>query len=107
MVAVLGDMRELGSYEQEGHQSVGIRAAGVADLLVTVGELGHTIGEAALEAGMDPETVFMFDDAAGAIAQLRALIQPGDLILVKGSRAVGMDDVVQNIHEENPKKKGS
>lgn len=105
-VAVLGDMRELGSFEQEGHQSVGIRAAGVADLLVTVGELGHTIGEAALEAGMDAGSVFMFAHAEEAIAQLNGIIQPKDLVLVKGSRAVGMDDVVQGIREENPEKQG-
>src|SRR5690606_24894509 len=46
-IAVLGDMLELGSYERQGHHDVGIRAAQVADLLVTVGERGKLIAEAA------------------------------------------------------------
>jgi UDP-N-acetylmuramoyl-tripeptide--D-alanyl-D-alanine ligase len=53
-VAVLGDMRELGSYETEGHKIVGRRAADVLDVLVTVGELGASIGAEAREAGFPP-----------------------------------------------------
>ncbi len=93
-VAVLGDMRELGSYTEEGHRQVGIRAAVVADVLVTVGELGRIIGEEALAAGQDPAQVHILPDAEAAIARLRELVQPNDLVLVKGSRAVGMDVIV-------------
>jgi len=46
-VAVLGDMRELGAFESEGHQLVGIRAAEVADGRIAVGPLGKLIGDAA------------------------------------------------------------
>ena len=45
-IAVLGDMLELGMYEQRGHEMVGIRAAEVADLLITVGERARTIAQA-------------------------------------------------------------
>ena len=50
-VAVLGDMLELGQYEKHGHEMVGIRAAQVVDKLVTLGERGKMIAEAALAAG--------------------------------------------------------
>ena len=50
-IAVLGDMRELGSVEAEGHRDVGRRAAEIADVVYAVGELGRMIGKAGIEAG--------------------------------------------------------
>jgi UDP-N-acetylmuramoyl-tripeptide--D-alanyl-D-alanine ligase len=96
-VAVLGDMRELGDYTAEGHKLVGRRAADVANLLVTVGDLGGTIAEAALETNIDKGTVHIMPDDRQAIAFLQQELCPGDLVLVKGSRAVGMDVVVGEI----------
>ena len=51
-VAVLGDMLELGQYEQQGHEMVGIRAAEVVDELITLGERGRIIAQAALDGGL-------------------------------------------------------
>ena len=96
-IAVLGDMRELGSYTEEGHKSVGIRAAAVTEVLVTVGELGRIIGEEALAAGYDPANLHMVSTASEVIDALHRLIQPRDLILIKGSRAVGMDDIIAEV----------
>ena len=96
-MAVLGDMRELGSFTEEGHKAVGIRAAAVTDVLVTVGELGRIIGEEALAAGYNPANLHILSTAAEAIEALNHLIQPKDLVLVKGSRAVGMDQIVAEI----------
>ncbi len=96
-VAVLGDMRELGSYTDEGHRAVGIRAKSVADVLVTVGHLGRIIGEEALAIGFDESNLHMVDTATQAIALLMDLVQPEDIVLVKGSRAVGMDRIVAEI----------
>ncbi len=96
-IAVLGDMRELGNYTEEGHKVVGIRTAAVTEVLVTVGELGRIIGEEALAVGFDPANVHILTSADEVIAHLQTLIQPGDLILVKGSRAVGMDRIVSEI----------
>jgi len=93
-VAVLGDMLELGQYERIGHERVGRRAAEVASLLVTVGERGKIIAEAALSAGMPREAVFVADDAEQAIAFLRTNLRPDDVVLVKGSRAVHMETIV-------------
>jgi UDP-N-acetylmuramoyl-tripeptide--D-alanyl-D-alanine ligase len=96
-VAVLGDMRELGDYTAEGHKMVGLRAADVVDLLVTVGDLGRTIGEEALHVGVNPATVHLLEDEQQAIRFLQQELHPNDLVLVKGSRAVGMDQIVSHL----------
>ena len=93
-IAVLGDMLELGSYEELGHKRVGVRAANVADLLVTVGERGRIIAREAARAGMPEDAIRAMETAEEAAAFLKDIIQRGDAILVKGSRAVGMERVV-------------
>ncbi len=96
-VAVLGPMLELGEYTAEGHKMVGRRAADVADILVTVGELGNSIGHEALTIGFDRDSLFLMDDAEETIRLLREVLRSGDIVLVKGSRAVGMDRIVADI----------
>ena len=93
-IAVLGDMLELGSYEEEGHKLVGRRAMDVADVLICVGPRGRRIGEEALSLGMDPERVCLCPDNLEALACLEKGIQPGDYILIKGSRGMQMEDIV-------------
>lgn len=96
-IAVLGGMLELGDYEVEGHAKVGARAAVVLDGLITVGELGRMIGETALEAGLSSESVFFAADNAAATERLRQILQPGDTVLIKGSRALEMEEIVAAI----------
>lgn len=93
-VAVLGDMMELGSQEEEGHRLVGARAADVADFLLTVGQRARWTAHEARAAGQPAGSVRAVESAAEAIAVLRSVIGPGDVVLVKGSRAAHMDDVV-------------
>ena len=93
-VAVLGDMLELGSYEERGHRLVGRRAGDVVDLLVTVGPRARMIAEEARGAGLAPEAVIELDDSAQALDLLRRVIQPGDVVLLKGSRGVRLDVIV-------------
>ncbi|HMS63222.1 MAG TPA: UDP-N-acetylmuramoyl-tripeptide--D-alanyl-D-alanine ligase [Solirubrobacteraceae bacterium] len=87
-VAVLGDMLELGPDERRFHADLGARAreAGV-DLLVTVGDLAAHAGPA--HGG----TVHAVATAADAAALLPGLLEPGDTVLVKGSRGVGLEAV--------------
>jgi UDP-N-acetylmuramoyl-tripeptide--D-alanyl-D-alanine ligase len=92
-IAVLGDMRELGEYEHEGHQLVGIRAADVADVIVAVGPLGRLIGEAALEEG-HAQVVFA-EGNREATERIQGLTRPGDVVLIKGSRGAQMEEIVQ------------
>jgi UDP-N-acetylmuramoyl-tripeptide--D-alanyl-D-alanine ligase len=93
-IAVLGDMLELGNYEREGHQKVGMRALEVADVLITVGHLGAIIGQTALRWGMPADRVHIFEENAAALALLQELVTGNDVILVKGSRAMQMEEIV-------------
>lgn len=93
-VAVLGDMLELGQYEKAGHHMVGVRAAEVADVLVTVGQLGKLIAMAAREAGLSASAVEELESTDDAIEYLRDLLREGDVVLVKGSHGMRMDRIV-------------
>jgi len=98
-VAVLGEMLELGDRAVGLHEEVGraARRAGV-DLLITVGgAAAAALAEAAVAAGMPRAQVRHFatsDEAAGAAA---TLVKDGDLVLVKGSRGVNTDRVVERL----------
>lgn len=105
-IAVLGDMLELGSYEEQGHRDVGIRAAEVADLLVTVGELGRVIADEARRRRMPARRVQSFTTADEAAAYLLDTVRTGDMVLVKGSRAVGMEQIVAWLSEASPADRG-
>ena len=93
-VAVLGDMLELGSYEELGHRLVGRRAADVADLLVTVGPRAKIIAQEAREAGLAADAVIELEDTGQALDLLRQVIQPQDVVLLKGSRGMRLDTIV-------------
>lgn len=92
-IAVLGDMLELGQYEQQGHEMVGTRVAEVADLLVTVGPRGHLIADAARRSGLASKKIVEFENSDEAITHLRKSLVQGDVVLVKGSHDVRMDRV--------------
>jgi UDP-N-acetylmuramoyl-tripeptide--D-alanyl-D-alanine ligase len=93
-VAVLGDMLELGPYEKQGHEMVGVRAAEVADALITVGVLGHLIASAARKAGMLPARIKEFEDTNGVIPYLQKTLLEKDVVLIKGSHDIHMDRIV-------------
>jgi UDP-N-acetylmuramoyl-tripeptide--D-alanyl-D-alanine ligase len=96
-VAVLGDMLELGPYEKQGHEMVGVRAAEVAEVLVTVGVLGHLIANAARSAGMPSSRIVEFKDTAQAIPHLRKSLRENDVVLIKGSHGIRMDRIVTSL----------
>ncbi|MBM7867516.1 UDP-N-acetylmuramoyl-tripeptide--D-alanyl-D-alanine ligase [Heliobacterium gestii] len=100
LVAVLGDMYELGAEAPEHHRQVGRRAAQLAaGLLVAVGELGAYIAEGALAAGMARERIHRFADAETAAAALPGLVKEKDLILIKASRGMRLERVAQALAE--------
>jgi UDP-N-acetylmuramoyl-tripeptide--D-alanyl-D-alanine ligase len=94
-VAILGDMLELGPQERSYHVEVGehARAAGV-DILVTVGPLAQAMSD-----GFDGEA-YPVGDANEAAALALELVEPGDLVLVKGSRGVGLELVCNALSAE-------
>ena len=94
-IAVLGDMYELGKYEEESHREVGRAAAEQkVDYLIAVGGLGRLIGEAAREAGC---SVALAETNDQAIQILKQYVASGDVVLVKGSRGMQMEQIVQNL----------
>jgi UDP-N-acetylmuramoyl-tripeptide--D-alanyl-D-alanine ligase len=97
-IAVLGDMYELGHYEDEGHKVVGRRARQVLDVLITVGPLGSIIGREAMRVGMPADRVHLLEAKREVIPVLRSIIEPspiGDRILIKGSRSMEMEEIVE------------
>jgi UDP-N-acetylmuramoyl-tripeptide--D-alanyl-D-alanine ligase len=100
-VAILGDMFELGDYAEEGHREVGqFAAAQGVDVLVTIGPLARWIAEAAETAGC-PQ-VFAFDQRDTAIKRLDDLLPSGSTVLVKASRGMQLEQVVQFLtHQES------
>ncbi len=91
-VAVLGDMLELGPQEQRFHAEIGDYATrrGI-DVLVTVGP------RAVAMAGSFRGLLYVTTDAAAATEQVREIVAPGDTVLVKGSRGVGLEVVAQGL----------
>jgi len=92
-VAVLGDMLELGQYERGGHEMVGLRAAQVAQLLVTLGEKAHIIADAARRVGMKKSSIIEFDDIAPLMEWLKTNLAKNDVVLIKGSHGLRMDRI--------------
>ncbi len=95
-IAVLGDMLELGPSSVEAHREMGRTAArsGV-DILVTYGSLAKDIGEGAREAGMSKERIFNAETHVAAAQLIRKLSSPGDVVLIKGSRGMKMEKIME------------
>ena len=91
-IAVLGEMRELGAASQEGHRTVGQHTQGRCDAVVVVGEDARLIEEGARSAGHP--SVWFVPSAEEAAAFLARELHSGDYALIKGSRAVGLESVV-------------
>jgi UDP-N-acetylmuramoyl-tripeptide--D-alanyl-D-alanine ligase len=96
-IVVLGDMLEIGEYAPEAHRRIGRKAAEISDLIFTIGPRAKFIAESAIKYGFDDKKIFQFDisDDAGKIVQEK--IQEGDVILVKGSRAIKMEKIIKEI----------
>jgi len=96
LIAVLGEMAELGPISAEEHDRVGELAARIrVDRLITVGEAARGTARAALREGMAPEDVASYDTAADAVRDVQRAANPGDLVLCKGSRVAGLEMVAE------------
>ncbi len=90
-IAVLGDMLELGPEEERLQGETGHAIAGRADLLVCVGERARGLAAGAVAAGFSPEAIRYASTAEEAARLLSPMLEPGDVVLLKASRAVGLD----------------
>jgi UDP-N-acetylmuramoyl-tripeptide--D-alanyl-D-alanine ligase len=98
-IAILGDMLELGSEELEGHHQVGRHAAETADLLVTVGSRAREIAMSARTNGLAANAVFEFTNNAEVVPFITPLLEKGDIVLIKGSRGMSMDNILHALQE--------
>jgi UDP-N-acetylmuramoyl-tripeptide--D-alanyl-D-alanine ligase len=98
-VAILGDMLELGQYEEEGHQTVGRVAANAADLVILVGKRSQTSAKAALEKGFPEARLHWYPDSERAAAPAAEMIQKGDVVLIKGSNSMRMDKIIKRLEK--------
>jgi UDP-N-acetylmuramoyl-tripeptide--D-alanyl-D-alanine ligase len=99
-VAVLGEMLELGDAHESGHREVGLAAAGVVGLLIVVGAGADALADGAIEGGAHADRVLRADDAEAALEILRPRLRAGDTILVKGSRGIALDGLVERLVAE-------
>ena len=94
-IAVLGDMLELGELGISAHENIGRLAAEVFDFLFTVGTRGKIIAEAAIKEGkILRKNIKSFETIEEVTDELKGLLKAGDLVLIKASRGVGLDRVV-------------
>lgn len=95
-IAVLGTMRELGKYEAEAHRAAGNLAAERCDILITVGAPAKLIADSAANQ-MPRENIMSFNTSDEAKSKVQEIMQEGDIVLVKGSRSVRMEKIVEEI----------
>jgi UDP-N-acetylmuramoyl-tripeptide--D-alanyl-D-alanine ligase len=100
-IAVLGEMRELGKESARGHREVGETAAELGvDQLIAIGDMGAAIAEAAQQAGLEKTAaVGSISEAAEMLTEITA---PGDLVLIKGSRAARTERVLEEFAKRQP-----
>lgn len=93
-IAVLGDMRELGSQEEEGHRAVGRAAAeGGLKLLVAFGEASKDLADEASRRGLSQDRILVTNDPETAADAVRAVLSENDVVLVKASRGTRLERV--------------
>ena len=95
-IVVLGDMLELGRMSRKFHQEIGkIVATSPIYSLITIGEDARFIAQAAGKWGMERNNIFSFKDKKVASRKLKELLEPKDAVLIKGSRKMGLEEVIR------------
>ncbi|MEK7173989.1 MAG: UDP-N-acetylmuramoyl-tripeptide--D-alanyl-D-alanine ligase [Patescibacteria group bacterium] len=96
-IAVLGDMLEIGKFTIPAHQQIGELAVGIADILISVGPRAKFIGRQAHESGMNESVIHECGNSRDAGVFGQSLLEPGDVVLVKGSQSMRMERTVEEI----------
>jgi UDP-N-acetylmuramoyl-tripeptide--D-alanyl-D-alanine ligase len=96
-LAVLGDMLELGALTDEAHDEVGEAAGRNADFLIVVGTACNSVIGGALRGGLSEKNILEFETSRLAGKNLERLLEPGDVVLIKGSQGMRMEQVVLEI----------
>jgi UDP-N-acetylmuramoyl-tripeptide--D-alanyl-D-alanine ligase len=96
-LAIIGDMLELGDRTAAAHREAGRRAAAAATRLIAVGGQAGIVAGSAIAAGMPRAAVEQAEDAGRAARLALAHLGPGTVVLVKASRGMGLDQVVERL----------
>lgn len=94
-VAILGDCLEMGQFAEEAHRKVGYQSIDKADIIITTGQAARFIGVEAMERGFDLSRVFHFESKDELICALPEVVDDGDVILLKASRGMKFEDIVE------------
>jgi UDP-N-acetylmuramoyl-tripeptide--D-alanyl-D-alanine ligase len=96
-IVVLGDMFELGSHSEEYHRALGEKAAASgADRVYATGAFAETVAAGAREKGMTVQQT-VSGSREEILVEIKHRLSPGDWVLVKGSRAAGMEKIVSDL----------
>src|SRR5881275_1920075 len=98
-VAVLGDMLELGDHAERAHEEVGSLAGKTADVVIAVGEYAPRVVQAARRAGLPSDRAYVVETAEQAVASVTPLLAAQTQVLVKGSRGMRLERVVEQIRQ--------
>lgn len=97
-IAILGDMLEMGEWAHKAHFDIGKFAVSRGiDYILTVGENGKVIGDGAIDAGAEVNTIISFHNNKEVNDFLDGFVRKGDVILVKGSRGMKMEEIVNHL----------
>jgi len=97
-ILVMGDMLELGSYAESFHRQAGKAIAAVCDAFISAGRLTLFTAESARKSGMPQHGIFSCSSSKEARQILMKKLKPSceDIVLVKGSRLMRMEQVIDN-----------
>jgi UDP-N-acetylmuramyl pentapeptide synthase len=93
-IAILGDMLELGQFSVREHERIGELLGDKVDVLVTLGVRARKIAEGALEYGLSEKNIFQYEDVEQAKAEVKRMVEKGDVILVKASQSIRAEKIV-------------
>jgi len=96
-IVVLGDMREIGKYSEQAHIQVGKKAGEIADMIFVVGNCAGFIEQGAVSAGFDASKIFKFSTSDEAKLIVQEKLQENDVIFIKGSHSIKMENIVEEI----------
>ncbi|WP_195939881.1 UDP-N-acetylmuramoyl-tripeptide--D-alanyl-D-alanine ligase [Romboutsia sp. 1001713B170131_170501_G6] len=98
-VAILGDMFEMGEHAEYGHRLVGEEAVKNTDLLITIGNDSKFIKDEAVKLGFNSQNAYHFETKEEAISKIDSLVNKEDVVLVKASRGMKLEEIVEHLNK--------
>ena len=101
-ILVLGDMLELGTFSEEAHRELGRKVGRIhPSLLCITGNYAKWVMKGAGEEGVPEERMVLFEDVETVAQEILARMQGGEWVLIKGSRGMALERVVEELHRQS------